>query len=248
MDHSNAFLIEHAGKTENGYHFLSMSKENPKNDIISVTKSLRDQSSNFPKSMIAFARTSTGDYLIMGEYGISLWSNSAKERQHLMLKDVQLNGKTVRRNVTDVRYLFKPFVQKLETKPNKTPPSDQKIKFVENDLGVRFRPELKDYFKKHGHVGYNRVVLNGISGDEKQPNSLTDALMEVTENINSGKFPKNLLPLIDLLDGLFIMYDNDTGESTYWEYGQDFDKRSIFKDIDEAVFAGLEHEYELNNI
>lgn len=247
-NHSNKFLIEHGGKTVGDYQFLSMSKKNPENDIIAVTKSLRSQSANFPKGVIAFAKTKNGDYLIMGQYGISLWSTSTNQKKHLMISDVRLNGKVVARNVHDVRYLFEPFVQKLEAKPNQNPPSDQKIKFVENDLGLKFRSELKDYFKKYGHVGYNRIIFTGISGDDKQPSSLTDAVYEITESVSGGKYPKNMLPLVDMGDGLFVLYNNNTGESTYWEYGQDFDNESIFKTIEEAMFAALEHEYELDNL
>lgn len=225
-----------------------MSNKHPENDIIAVTKSLRTQSSDFPNNAIAFAKTKNSDYLLMSQHGVSIWHTSTKQRQHLMLDDVRLNGKVVRRNVSDVRYLFEPEVSEFKAERNPTPPTDQKIKDLEKELGLKFRPELKDYFKKYGHVGYNHVILTGVSGDEKISDSLSDAIESVIENSPNGKYPKNKLPLVDMYDGLFIIYDNNTGESIYWEYGQSFDKAPVFKTVDEVIVAALEHEYELNNL
>lgn len=246
--HLDEFLVEYAGKSQGGYEFLSMSNKHPENDIIAVTKSLRTQSSDFPNNAIAFAKTKNSDYLLMGQHDISVWHASTKQRQHLMLDDVRLNGKVVRRKVNDIRHLFEPKVSEFEAKRNSTPPSDQKIKDLEKQLGLKFRPELKDYFKKYGHVGYNHIILTGISGNEKISDSLTDAIETIIGNSPDGKYPKNKLPLVDMYDGLFIIYDNNTGESTYWEYGQSFDKAPVFKTVDEVVVAALEHEYELNNL
>lgn len=235
---------------------MGSSDNGSENDIVTVTQNLRNTSKGFPSSTLAFAKLNDSEYLIMDQHGIATWSTSSNEKRKVALKDVYLNGKLVTRYEYDIRYLFKPYVQKLEAKENKNPPTDEQIKLVENTLNMRFRPELKTYLKRYGQVGYNYVVFTGVSSKENVPSSIIDGLDEVTENFESsvrsgqasGTYPKYMIPLIELGDGVWLMYNNNTGEGSYWSYGDSFDKPSTQKNIDEILFAGLYAEYTLNNL
>lgn len=109
---------------------------------------------------------------------------------------------------------MKKLVEKLEKTAALTKPTTEaEIAQAEQDLHISFSTEYKNYLKSFGVISFESTETYGLGIKTTSYLSLYKALPEMRKE---NGFPLSAVPLSEIGDGHFYLYDNDTKSVLVW--------------------------------
>lgn len=87
-----------------------------------------------------------------------------------------------------------------------SPVESSNIAQAEQKLNIKFSEEYKDYLKTFGVIFYESTELYGLGIDEKFDLNILSSIPELREQQD---YPASAVPLVDIGDGHYYLYDND---------------------------------------
>lgn len=94
-----------------------------------------------------------------------------------------------------------------ENQADTLPATEKQITKAESDLGLTFTDEYRSYLKKVGVISFGSVETYGLGIPDTSFLNIVNALSDFKAFNN---FPTSLIPLADIGDGHYYMYDNNT--------------------------------------
>jgi hypothetical protein len=94
-----------------------------------------------------------------------------------------------------------------DTQANTLPATEEQITQAELDLGLTFTKEYRSYLLNIGVMSFGPVETYGLGVPETSFLNIKNALGELRA-INN--FPLSMIPIADIGDGHYYMYDNST--------------------------------------
>lgn len=94
------------------------------------------------------------------------------------------------------------------------PASDEQIEFAQSALGIKFSDEYKDFLRIFGVISYNAIEIYGLGVPNTSYLNILTQIHDMKELESS--FPDNLIPLSEIGDGHFYMYDNLNQNIIIW--------------------------------
>ena len=93
------------------------------------------------------------------------------------------------------------------------PVPEETINQAEKDLNISFSNEYKSYLSTCGVISFESTEIYGLGIKNTSYLSLYKVLPEMRE---STQFPKSAVPLSEIGDGHFYLYDNDSKTILIW--------------------------------
>lgn len=87
------------------------------------------------------------------------------------------------------------------------PASEEQIAHAESALGLKFTDEYRSYLRQFGVISFGSNETYGLGVKEASFLNIVSAL---TDFRVIGGFPSSLIPISDIGDGHYYMYDNST--------------------------------------
>ena len=94
-----------------------------------------------------------------------------------------------------------------ENQADTLPATEERITQAESDLGITFTDEYQSYLKNVGVLSFGFVETYGLGVPDTSFLNIVNALSEFRA-INN--FPLSMVPIADIGDGHYYMYDNRT--------------------------------------
>lgn len=96
-----------------------------------------------------------------------------------------------------------------ENEADTMPATEEQIDKAELDLGFTFSAEYRTYLQNIGVISFRTVETYGLGVPETSFLNIVNALRDFKAFKN---FPPSLIPLADIGDGHYYMYDNSSRE------------------------------------
>ncbi|MCW9699522.1 MULTISPECIES: SMI1/KNR4 family protein [unclassified Avibacterium] len=94
------------------------------------------------------------------------------------------------------------------------PANENEILSAERQLGIKFSSEYRDFLSSFGILSYNSDEIYGLGVSTDYYLNILNLLKEFKEyNVN---IPNNHIPLLDIGDGQYYIYDNNDGKIYVW--------------------------------
>lgn len=87
------------------------------------------------------------------------------------------------------------------------PATEEQIAHAESELGLTFTQEYRSYLRQFGVISFGPNEIYGLGVKET---SFLNIISALTDFRSIENFPLSLIPISDIGDGHYYMYDNST--------------------------------------